>query len=260
MISSAEIRRSLTTKFVGQKIHAFDTVNSTNKVLKDLAATGALEGTIVIAEFQTAGRGRLNRTWHAERGKNILLSILLRPQEAEAVHLLTYLTALSAADAVEENTGLRVECKWPNDLLLNRRKFSGILLESSWKESILEYVIIGIAMNINEEQFPDYLRSTATSLRLECGKEFDRVQVLQAFLQKLESRYLESKASGFSAILERWARRCTIFGKEITVEQEGKNLSGTALRLDLDGSLVLLSNGREIKLYAGDVTVLGCKD
>lgn len=260
MISSAKIQRSLTTKFIGQKIHAFDTVDSTNKVLKDLAATGALEGTIVIAEFQTAGRGRLNRTWHAERGKNILLSILLRPEEAEAVHLLTYLTALSAADAVEENTGLRVECRWPNDLLINGRKFCGILLESAWDGQRVQYVIVGVGMNVNQESFPPDLRLSATSLRLECGKEFRRVHILQTFLQKLESIYLESKVSGFSGIIERWTRKCTMFGKEITIEQEGKNLSGTALRLDRDGSLVILSNGREINVYAGDVTVLRRKD
>lgn len=260
MISSADMQRYLTTKFVGQKILTFDTVDSTNKVLKDLAITGALEGTIVIAEFQTAGRGRLNRTWYAERGKNLLLSILLRPEEAESVHLLTYLTALSAADAVEENTGLRVECKWPNDLLINGRKFCGILLESAWDGQKVQYVIVGVGMNVNQENFPPDLRLTATSLRLECGKEFDRVQILQAFLQKLESRYLESKASGFRGTMESWTRKCSMFGKEITLEQEGKVLSGTVLRLDRDGSLVLLSNGREINVYAGDVTVLRSKD
>ena len=257
MISAAEIQRSLRTKVFGQALHTFDVVESTNNVAKKLAESGAPEGTTVIAEYQTAGRGRFNRRWHGERGKNLLFSLLLRPEESRLASLVTYLAANCAAEAVEEHTGKRVECKWPNDLLINGRKFCGILLESAWQESKVEYLILGIGMNVNEDSFPPELRKTATSLKLECEGDIDRVLILRTFLQCLESSYLQSKVDGYDGILEAWKARCPMLGREISVEQSGRKLTGRAIQLDPDGALVIENDHRKVRIFAGDVTVIG---
>ncbi len=257
MISEAKIQRSLKTKFAGQTIHTFDVVDSTNNVAKKLAESGASEGTTVIAEYQRAGRGRFNRRWHGERGKDLLLSLLLRPEESTSASLVTYLAANCAAEAVEKHTGKRVQCKWPNDLLINERKFCGILLESSWQESKVEYLILGIGMNVNEDSFPPELRNTATSLKLECGRDVDRLVILQSFLQFLESSYLRSRVEGYDGVLAAWKARCPMFGREISVEQSGRKLTGRAIELDPDGALVLENHHRKLRIFAGDVTVLG---
>ena len=256
MISAAEVQHSLKTKFLGQTIHTFEVVDSTNTVAKKLAETGAPEGTIVVAEYQAAGRGRYNRKWYGERGKNILLSLVLRPLGSELTRLLTYLTAVCAAEVAEDRTKKRVKCKWPNDLLLNGKKFCGILLECSWQESTPEYVIVGLGMNVNQENFPNEVRSTATSLKIECGREVDRVGIIRSFLQHLETRYLQSRVKGYGSVLAAWETRCSMFGKEITIDRSGEVLTGRAIRLDSDGALVIKNHRREIRIFAGDVTVL----
>lgn len=256
MISSYEIQNSLKTKILAQSIKIYDVVDSTNNVAKILAESGAPEGTTVIAEYQTSGRGRLQRKWYGEQGKSILLSIILRPREPEISRVMTFLAALDAAKVVEERIGISVECKWPNDLLIRGKKFCGILLESSWKQSAIEYLILGLGMNVNEEKFPSELRSTATSLKLEGGRELDRVEIIRSFLRDLEQDYLQFKQGDYLQILSTWASKCPMFGKEITVEHSGKRFTGKAVRLDPDGALVVEDHHREIKLFAADVTIV----
>jgi BirA family biotin operon repressor/biotin-[acetyl-CoA-carboxylase] ligase len=265
MISSEEIQRGLKTEFIGKSIETFEDIDSTNKAAKILAEEGALEGTVVLAEFQTDGRGRFNRKWYGERGKNILLSLILRPLDNHTAPLLTYLAALCAADAVEGITRKTVECKWPNDLLINERKFCGILLESSWKvsptdslrrESLLDFVVIGVGINVNQEKFPAELHRTATSLKIECGRDFDRASLVRGFFERVERGYLQFRQSGTDGILTEWKTRCRTFGKEISVEQSGKILKGKAIDLDPDGALIIECRDRLTRVYAGDVRVL----
>ena len=256
MISATDIQNSLKTKFVGQIIHTFDVVDSTNTVAKHLADAGGPEGTTVIADCQTDGRGRLNRQWYGEPGKGILLSIILRPKKPDVSQILTYLAAVSAAEAVEEILGRPVECKWPNDLLINGRKFTGILIESSWRQSSVEHAVVGIGMNVNEEKFPLELRKKATSLKIEFGHEVDRAVLICGILQHLETNYLGCTAKGSGDVLDAWNKRCMMFGREITLDQSGRILTGKALRLDGDGALVIKDHDHEIKVFGGDVAVL----
>jgi BirA family biotin operon repressor/biotin-[acetyl-CoA-carboxylase] ligase len=265
MISAKEIQRGLKTEFVGKSIEVFEVVDSTNTAAKQLAEAGAPEGTAVLAEYQTDGRGRFNRKWHGEAGKNILLSLILRPQDRHFAAWLTYLTAISAADAVEGITGMNVECKWPNDLLIDKKKFCGILLESSWKvspgdsprqESAADSVVIGVGMNVNQERFPADLRQIATSLRIECGRRFDRASLIRDFFERLERGYVQFQHDGTDGILTRWKMKCWTLGKEISVEHEGKILRGRAIDLDTDGALIIEARDRQIRVFAGDVRVL----
>jgi len=256
MIAPNEIRESLKTAFVGRTLYAFDVVESTNETLKELAEAGATEGTTAIAEYQTAGRGRFKRTWYSERGKNVLLSILLRPSERETPHVLTYLAALATAEALEKEIGRPVELKWPNDLLLSNKKVCGILLESAWDGTKLNYVIVGIGVNVNQENFSADLQQKATSLKIECGREFNRAEIVREILERLEFRYLELQAHGSAPLLEAWMRKSSMFGKEIAVEQSGRKIVGKALHLDPDGALVMNTPQGETRLFAGDVTVL----
>jgi len=256
MISSDEIQRGLRTEFLGKSIEIFEVMDSTNTAAKKLAERGAPEGAVVIAEYQTDGRGRFNRKWYGEPEKSILLSLILRPREAQGAHLLTYLTALSAAETVEQFTGKIVECKWPNDLLIDERKFCGILLELSWRGSMVDFVVIGVGMNVNQERFPAELRQTATSLKIECGREFDRAFLIRNFFERLERSYLQSQKMGFDGFLTDWKMKCRTFGKEISVEQSGKILKGKAVDLDTDGALIIESRDRVTRVFAGDVRVL----
>jgi BirA family biotin operon repressor/biotin-[acetyl-CoA-carboxylase] ligase len=256
MISPEEIQRGLRTNFIGKSVVTLEVIDSTNTAAKKLAENGAPEGTAVVAEHQTAGRGRFNRTWHGEAGKNIILSLVLRPREEQSAHLLTYLTALCAANTAEDLAGVKVECKWPNDLLIGGKKFCGILLESAWNDSSVDYVVVGIGMNVNQEIFPDELRQTATSLKKESGREFERGPIIRDFFESFEHAYLQSLKSGYAGFLTEWKMKSGMFGKEISLEQSGNILHGRAIDLDTDGALIIKNRDRVMRVLAGDVTVL----
>jgi BirA family biotin operon repressor/biotin-[acetyl-CoA-carboxylase] ligase len=259
MMPVEQIRSSLRTRVVGHRLHTFDVVDSTNNVARNLADEGAPEGTTVLAEYQTAGRGRLNRTWHSEPGKNLLASIILRPRKLGEVRMLPYVTSLSAAEAVEELTGLYVECKWPNDLLINGKKFGGMLLESSLQKSRIEYVVVGIGMNINQQHFPLALRDAATSLRIECEREFERIHILAGLLERFERNYFTGREDRYSQVRAKWTGRCTMFGKDILVRESGRQISGRAVRVDRDGALVLQNHRLRVRVFAGEATVVNEK-
>jgi BirA family biotin operon repressor/biotin-[acetyl-CoA-carboxylase] ligase len=257
MISQSQIRRALGTSVFGEKVFSFETLDSTNNCVKALANAGLEEGLIVFSEHQSAGRGRLGRTWESEEGKNVLFSLLLRPPETVAfINLLTFYVAASISDAVSSVTGVNVECKWPNDLTLEGKKFCGILLEASSQQTSTEFVIAGIGINVNQTRFSKDLQGKVTSLRQHCGKEINRVVLLQECIRRLEKHYLKLQADGFSDILEAWKSRCTMFDKTIRADHHGMFISGIVQRLDADGALVVLSHKTEIRLLAGDVTVL----
>ncbi len=169
---------------------------------------------------------------------------------------MTYVTAISAAKAVEKSTGLGVECKWPNDLLLSGKKFCGILLESVWRDSRLSYLIVGLGMNVNEEIFPEALGRKATSLRLECGEGIDRAELFRDLLEQFERDYTNARAEGYDHVGEQWEKRCRMFGKSISVNQSGKILTGKAIRLGTDGALIIERRNQEIRVFAGDTTVV----
>ncbi len=258
MFTERVLRKGLKTKTFGNKIFTFQSIDSTNNCAKAVANIGAAEGVVVIAEEQTAGKGRLGRSWQANPEENLTFSIVLRPKiSPEAVNLLPLYVAVAVAQAIERATALKVECKWPNDLLIGKRKVAGILIEGSIQQGILEYVVVGLGINVNQTKFPSDLMQKATSLKLETGQEIDRVQLFRHILSSFESSYTNSLRNGFESTIPTWLTRSTMLNKPIVVSQQGNIINGVVKGLSKDGGIVLQTNGSEKTLFAGDVTIVG---
>ena len=233
-------------------------VGSTNDEAKRLAAQGAVEGTVVVAEEQSAGRGRLGRRWVAPPGTCLLCSILFRPalRLSETVQL-TMLCALAAADALQEVAGLHAALKWPNDLLVAGRKLAGLLSESGVTGERVDYVVVGMGINVNvPPQELGRLDSRATSVLAETGRRVERNLLLASLLTGVEERYYQLQA-GHSPHAE-WAARLATLGRTVTVTAAGGQISGTAEAVDEDGALLVRTpDGTLHRLLAGDVTLRG---
>ena len=257
MYSKEELQQGLTTQVVGSKIFVFETIDSTNACARTLGDAGTQEGAVVVTNFQTSGRGRLGRTWLAEPDANLLFSVLLRPRiSVDVSGQLTLYASVAIARAIEQCVGAPVECKWPNDLLLNGKKFCGILLENSSQQSALSYAVIGAGINVNQQSLSPEIASRATSLSIETGKTFDRKQVFHVVLQELDLLYKSAREGDFSFIEAEWTRRCLMFGKTVTVQQHDQTIAGTVLRLNHDAGLVIATSEGEQTVYAGDVTLV----
>ncbi|MGH2568888.1 MAG: biotin--[acetyl-CoA-carboxylase] ligase [Bacteroidota bacterium] len=257
MYSKEELLNGLRTNVVGSKVFVFESIDSTNTCAKTLAETGMEEGAVVVSDYQTEGKGRFGRSWLSEPGKNLLFSTILRPRlHKEQAGLLTFYAAVSVARALEAVSKLRVECKWPNDLLVNGKKCCGILLENSFGKDRLDHSVVGVGINVNQRDFPDNGLSNATSLARELGKDIDRKKLFQTILRELDLLYSDVLNGSFSRIVLEWNNRCTMFGHEVRIIREGTTVYGTAIGLHTDGGLVVeTSRGKEI-VYAGDVSVL----
>lgn len=248
------------TCLIGQRIVCLDEVGSTNSDAFRLAEGGACEGTVVLAERQTAGKGRLGRQWVSPGGVNLYLSVVLRPElpPYEAPQL-TFLSAVAVARTIEELTSLRPAIKWPNDLLLDDRKVAGLLNEMSAETDRVAFVILGIGVNLNmaADQFPDDLRTPATSLALAAGCPVPRVPFAARLLANLDAEYARFCRSGFAPVREEWARRCNAFGRQVSVTIGSQTLQGPFAGIDHDGALLLtLPDGRQERVLSGDVTVV----
>lgn len=251
------IRQYLRTKQFGRRTHAFESIDSTNNKAKSLALEGAEEGTLIIADEQTAGRGRLGRTWQSERGKNLTFSLIVRPTlPPDRLGLLSLTAGLAIAQAVKILLNLSPDCKWPNDVLLDGKKFCGILSEAVLQQRTLLAAIIGAGVNVNQTKFSPELQPTATSLSIEVGHDVNREEVLAAILLRLEHFYGILLSGDSKVILSQWRRSSMMFRKRITVNQQGRTIMGTASALDDDGGLILLVDGKKQKLLAGDVTIV----
>lgn len=236
-------------------IHRFETIDSTNTYLKQLAEAGAEDGTAVIALRQTGGRGRLGRSFHSPEG-GLYLSFLLRPQcpSSDLMHL-TCATAVAACDAIEAATGFRPGIKWTNDLVHGKLKLGGILTELGFRGSCLDYAIVGIGINCTQrpEDFPPELQAMATSLRSITGRTIDRSAVEAALLQALSCDFWQNKAT----VMERYKADCITLGKEISVVRGDECYRATALDVDEDGGLVIRTADGIRTVTSGEVSVRG---
>jgi BirA family biotin operon repressor/biotin-[acetyl-CoA-carboxylase] ligase len=241
-ITSNEIQLGLTTNIIGRNIHYEETVTSTQKIAHRLATDGANEGTIVVAEEQLAGRGRLDRTWHSPKYTGVWMSIILRPSiPLSQAPQLTLLTAVSVAGAIQEVTGLEPEIKWPNDILIGGKKAVGILTELQAESDRINSVIIGIGLNVNQTDgdFPEEIRSKATSLSIEIGKKINRAELIQSLLKKLEKHYDEYLKSGFYPIKLLWEAYAISIGKVITASTLKGKTTGYAKGITDEGVLMI---------------------
>jgi BirA family biotin operon repressor/biotin-[acetyl-CoA-carboxylase] ligase len=232
--------------------------DSTQRVARDLANAGAEEGTIVIAETQSAGRGRLGRTWHSPPGKNLYFSVVLRPMlPPSTVPQLALVAGLAMARAIE-TLGLCPAIKWPNDVLVDGRKAVGVITEMHAELERVQAVIPGIGVNVNATaaDFPPHLRETATSLALVAGRPIDRVRFAAAAIDALEADYRRFVAGGFAALRAEWERRSALAGRSVTVRWPDGEVAGTVAGIDDDGALrVVDAAGTAHRVLAGDVTL-----
>ncbi len=252
-LSPASIVNNLETSFVGQRVIYYPSLTSTMEVAKQEAQRGAAEGTIIIADEQTVGKGRQKRVWLSPRG-NIALSIILYPS---AVYLpsLTMLASLAVVYSIESETDLKPQLKWPNDVLIKGRKVCGILIESGMRGRKVDYAIVGIGINVNLRlvDFPE-ISSIATSLSDELGREVPHLDLIRRLLVEVEKLYL-TLPSGES-VYQQWRDRLVTLGRRIQVSWGKTRYEGIAESVARDGSLLLRhADGGMTRVVAGDVTL-----
>lgn len=260
VMTMEELKSRLGTVWMGREGVSLETVDSTNTYAKRLAEEGAPAGTLVVAEEQTGGKGRRGRSWTTSRGANIMMTLILRPKiRPQHASRLTLLMALAAARGIRKETGLPAGIKWPNDVVVHGKKVCGILTELSMEMEEINYVVIGIGINVNQEDFPEEIRQVAGSLCQELGHPLPRAGLAAAVLEELEvlyERFLETE--DLSALRRDYNELCVNVGHEIRVLDPGKEYTGTTDGINERGELVVRrADGSEVCVYAGEVSVRG---
>ncbi len=253
-----EICRGLKTQVLGKTIYCFRSAGSTNTLAQRYAIKGAPDGTVIVAGKQTAGRGRLGRTWISPPKVGIYMSVILRPDITPAqAPGLSLVAALAVAEAIREYPQLTATIKWPNDVLISGRKVAGVLTELSAELDHVLFVIVGIGINANHQKqdFPDTLADKATSLRIACGDVVDRSAVVRNVLHHLEKRYLQFVKHGLKDQIKAIKDASSILSHTINFQQDGKTAHGTAVDIDTDGALIVTSGKRTIRLLSGEITL-----
>jgi len=232
-----------------------DVVDSTNTLAKEMAEAGEPEVTVVWAEEQTQGRGRMGRTWFSEPHQNILMSLLLRPKiPKERVYVVTAALSVSAVMAIESIVGLKPKVKWPNDVLLGGKKVAGILTEFSLKGGAVDYLVTGIGINVNWSPPEGELIYPATSLYLESGKRMQREHLAVKLLKNFEILYFHIREKRYDEILNKWVKKADFFGKEVSIHMDGRRVEGIPIGLNPNGSLVLQgADGQRVVIEYGDL-------
>ncbi len=252
------IRPRLRTRILGRNLYHFYDVDSTNLFSGRLIAHGrkVSDGTVVIAESQTAGRGRLGRSWHSEREAGIYFSMVLFPKAPPSLApLFTLATAVAMHNAVERYSGLDIDIKWPNDLLVGGKKFCGILSEIQAEVDLVKTMIIGVGLNANHERLPEDIAGRATSLRIASGRIQSRSEILLEFLEEFESIYLDFERKGPRGIIDQWTRFSSFAnGRKIEIHDGVRKISGVTCGLNPLGALKIEQKGGRIdEVYSGDV-------
>ncbi|MDP4170368.1 MAG: biotin--[acetyl-CoA-carboxylase] ligase [Bacillota bacterium] len=258
-MTADEIRLGLETEMLGKNIDYHECVDSTQKIANQLSYNGVADGTVVIAEEQLAGRGRMDRKWHSPKYTGIWMSIILRPNiPPTKAPQLTLLTAVAVVQAIQETTGLFPQIKWPNDILINGKKVTGILTELQAEADRIHSVIIGIGINVNqrEDDFPIELQSIATSLSIQKGAKISRADLTRNIFKHLEKLYFIYLQKGFAPIKLLWESYATSIGKSIKARTLTKVIEGKALGITDDGVLKIEDENGEIHLvYSADIEI-----
>ncbi len=273
-----EIKRNLKTKILGKKIYHFREIDSTNDFAIELARKGIEEGTVVVAEIQTKGKGRLGREWSSPFG-GLWISIILRPKILPTqAPRMTVIAALGVAKTIKELYSLDAFIKWPNDVLIWSRpetirangrirkkesrvfkKVCGILTEMGAEQDTVNYVVIGIGANLNIDirKFPIEFRKDATSIEKELGRKIDRVEFTRRMLEEIENFYLLFKKRGFAPILREWKKISATLGRRVKAVSGRRIIEGKAIDIDSDGALIIRTEeGKKERILAGDVTLM----
>lgn len=241
---------------IGDRIIRLESVDSTNRYARDLLRESPAEGSVIVAEIQTAGRGRMDRRWISAPAQNVLATVIVYPpRELEEWGGLPLLAGLAVTDAVRELSSIDAHVKWPNDVLVGNRKLSGILVESG-RQGDRSWAILGIGVNVNQVQFEGEYRLAPTSMTLEAGRTFDTEEVLTALCRRLDALYALWCSQGNAPILGGWKNATRFLGKRIVAEEGSSRREGRALDLGHDGSLIIeFDNGVREHFFAGDVSL-----
>jgi len=261
ILSEEELRERLHTAVIGRRLVCLHETSSTNADAFRLAEDGADEGTVIIADAQCGGKGRMGRVWSSPPGINLYCSVILRPTvKPYQAPQLTFLSAVAVARSIELTTALKPEIKWPNDVLIRGCKVAGLLNEMSAETDCINFVILGVGVNLNMSatQFPSDLRTPATSLQLELGRPVNRAQFAATMLHELDRLYGDFLLYGFGPVREEWQQRCNANGREVSVSDGGaETMRGEFAGIDGDGAmLVRLADGRVERILSGDVRVI----
>jgi BirA family biotin operon repressor/biotin-[acetyl-CoA-carboxylase] ligase len=250
-----EIATGLKVRRLKGPIHHFETLPSTNDLAKELAASQAPEGTLVVAEGQSRGRGRLGREWSSPPGAGLYVSVLLRPPLPPAdLPQITLTAAVAVVRALKRATGVAPGIKWPNDLILAGKKLGGILTEMETESDQIRHLVLGLGLNVNNREFPAEIRDLATSLALVTGRSFSRLAILKAWLEELESLYQLFLGREFARILAEWKEYTVTLGQFVRVRQGPVEISGQALEVAPDGALLIETRtGEIVRVTSGEI-------
>jgi BirA family biotin operon repressor/biotin-[acetyl-CoA-carboxylase] ligase len=257
-LTPLEIRPLLNTHDLGQVLHWYEEVGSTSDRAKELAEEGAEGGEVVIAEAQTAGRGRRGRVWSSPPRRNLYFSVVLRPDLPPArAPELTLVASLALCDALRQ-AGVAAGIKWPNDVLASGRKIAGVLTELAAEPDRVHWVVVGAGVNVNArpEDFPEELRDQATSVLIERGQAAPRALLAAACFTALEDWLDRHAEEGFAPIREAWRARSVTLGREVVVHEGGRELTGVAEDIDDAGALLVRTRAGVERILAGDVTLV----
>jgi BirA family biotin operon repressor/biotin-[acetyl-CoA-carboxylase] ligase len=258
-LSMDRIAKQMKSSVIGSPLLYRQEVASTNAEARSLAVSGAPEGVVVIAESQTAGRGRLGRRWSSPAGRGLLFSVLLRPTlPMSDVHLLTLVAGCAAAQAIESMTGVPTGIKWPNDLMLGDRKVGGVLMEIAGHQDAVDWVIAGIGINVNTElgELPATLSRSAGSLKSASGAAVDRSELLARILLMLDAEYAAAMSSGFARALDGFRDRDYLLGRSVSVQTRDGGVPGRAAGINERGALLVQVSRQQVRCFhAGDVTL-----
>lgn len=248
------------TGWAGQYIERHAVLDSTNNRAKQLGREGAPHGMLVVADLQTAGKGRRGRSWLTKSGEAIAMTVLLRPTlKPEQISPLTLVAALAVNRAVQKTTGLRTQIKWPNDIVANGKKICGILTEMSMEAGCVAYVVIGIGINIGQKEWPQELQTKATSVLMETGRLTEQDAVIAETMRQFEYYYevfMQDKA--MTSLRKEYAEQLVNMGREVYVDQPGNGFCGICEGIDEDGRLLVRDEqGNAQAIFAGEVSVRG---
>lgn len=260
-VTAAQIKAELQTEQFGQDIYYYDVVDSTQNIAHRLAQDGAKHGTVVISEEQTAGKGRLMRPWESTRQKGIWLTVILRPDvPPHRAPQFTLVTAVAVVQALQELlVQAKPQIKWPNDVLINGKKCTGILTEMQAESDVIQALLIGIGINVSQSEadFPKELQSIATSLKLEEGIDIDRSKLIATLLHKLEIYTALYVTDGFDQIRKLWETNSCTIGQRLEVTTARETFIGEAIGITNDGVLRVQKDDGEVKeIYTADIKIL----
>lgn len=260
VMSKAEIESLVDTKWAGKEVVYYDEIDSTNNRAKEAGDKKAAHGTLFVADKQVAGKGRRGRVWESPSGSSIYMTILLYPEVAPIkAPQLTLVMAIAVAEGIQAVTGLETKIKWPNDIVVNGKKICGILTEMSTEIDYINHVVIGVGINVNQDTFPEDIKSTATSLKLEAGKSVQRSELIAAVMKSFENCYETfMKTEDLSGLQELYNSMLVNKDREVKVLEPGNEYKAHALGINQTGELIVRTpDGEEKEIYAGEVSVRG---